>query len=88
VLALQPDNVDARNNLGVSYAHLGQDDKAELEFRKALQVSPNSAGAHFGLAVLFLQAGKKAEAVRELRAVIGSQPDYPQAQNLLAAAAK
>ena len=38
VLMLQPNNIDARNNLGVSYAHLAKDENAELEFRKALGV--------------------------------------------------
>jgi Flp pilus assembly protein TadD len=88
VLALQPDNVDARNNLGVSYAHLGKDDRAELEFRKALQVAGDSAGAHFGLAVLALEHGDKTDAANELRAVIRVQPDYPKAQSLLSAASK
>lgn len=88
VLALQPNNEDARNNLGVTYAHLGKDDRAELEFRKALQVSADSAGAHFGLAVLALERGDKTDATEELRAVIRVQPDYPKAQSLLIAASK
>jgi Flp pilus assembly protein TadD len=88
VLALQPNNVDARNNLGVSYAHLGEDDRAELEFCKALQVSADSAGAHFGLAVLALKRGDKTDAAGELRAVIRVQPDYPKAQSLLNAVSK
>ena len=88
VLALRPNDVDARNNLGVSYVHAGKDDRAELEFRKALQVSAESPGAHFGLAVLDLERGDKAGAVRELREVTRLQPDYPQAQSVLAAALK
>jgi Flp pilus assembly protein TadD len=88
VLALQPDNLDARNNLGVCYAHIGQDDKAELEFRKALEVSPDSAGAHFGLAVLALQRGDNRAAIRELREVTRIQPNYPQADKLLSDALK
>jgi Flp pilus assembly protein TadD len=88
VLALQPDNLDARNNLGVCYAHTGQDDKAELEFRKALEVSSDSAGAHFGLAVLALQRGDNRAAIRELREVTRIQPHYPQADKLLSDALK
>jgi Flp pilus assembly protein TadD len=88
VLASQPGNVDARNNLAVSYAHLGEDDRAELEFRKALQVSADSAGAHFGLAVLALEHGDKTAAAQELRALIRVQPNYPKAQSLLRAASK
>lgn len=88
VLALQPDNLDARNNLGVSYAHIGEEEKAELEFRKALQVSPDSAGAHFGLAVLALQHGDNRTAIQELREVTRIQPNYPQAERLLSTALK
>lgn len=83
VVALQPDHVDARNNLGVSLVHAGKNDAAELEFRKSLQISPDSAGAHFGLAIVDLERGNKAEAVRELRRVVRVQPDYPGAQSLL-----
>jgi tetratricopeptide (TPR) repeat protein len=83
VLALQPANVDARNNLGVAYSHLGNDRDAELEFRKVLQVLPDSAGAHFGLAVLALQRGEKVVAAQELRQLLHIQPDYPNAQQLL-----
>jgi Flp pilus assembly protein TadD len=78
--------VDARNNLGVSYARVGKKDEAELEFRKALLVSADSAGAHFGLATLDLERGNKAAAAQELREVIRVQPHYPQAESLLALA--
>jgi Flp pilus assembly protein TadD len=88
VLALRPNDVDARNNLGVSYARVGEDDRAELEFRKALLVFANSTSAHFGLAMLDLQHGNKAAAVEELREVTRLQPEYPQAQSLLTAALK
>jgi Flp pilus assembly protein TadD len=86
VLALRPNDVDARNNLGISYANLHKDDQAELEFRKALLVSPDSAGSHFGLAVLALERGNKPEAVQELQAVLRAQPDYPKARSLLSLA--
>lgn len=86
VLTLQPNNVDARNNLGISYAHLAKDENAELEFRKALAVASDSPGAHFGLAVLEMQQGKKADAAQELREVLRIQPNYPQARNLLSVA--
>jgi Flp pilus assembly protein TadD len=82
VLALRPDGVDARYNLGLSYSRLGKDERAELEFRKALQVSSDSADAHFGLAVLALEHGDKASAARELSEVLRLKRDYPQAQLL------
>jgi Flp pilus assembly protein TadD len=88
VLALRPDDVDARNNLGVSYSHAGKDEKAELEFRKALQVSEGSPDAHFGLAVLALERKDNGEAVRELKQVIQVKPDYPGAHRLLLLASK
>lgn len=83
VLALRPPDLDARNNLGVTYAHLSKDDAAELEFRKALQVNPDSAAAHFGLAMLNLQRGNHQDAQAELREVVRINPDYPNAKTLL-----
>jgi Flp pilus assembly protein TadD len=53
-----------------------------------MQVSADSAGAHFGLAVLALQRGNNIAAIQELREVTRVQPDYPQAQALLSAALK
>lgn len=88
VVRERPADVDARNNLGISYAHCGQDDNAELEFHKALWIAPDSADAHFGLAVLHLQHGDKAHAAEELRRVVRARPDYPGARSLLLMAEK
>lgn len=86
VLALRPDDVNARNNLAVAYSHAGKYDEAELEFWKALQVSPDSADAHFGLAVIALERHDNSTAIQELQQVIRIRPAYPQAEALLSRA--
>jgi Tfp pilus assembly protein PilF len=45
---------------------MGQPDKAEPLLEHALQLDPTSAAAHFRLSTLYRQAGRTADAKREL----------------------
>lgn len=82
VLALRPKDLNARNNLAITFAHLGKDDAAELEFRKILQINNDSAAAHFGLAMLNLQHDKREAASTELQEVLRIDPSYAHAKSL------
>lgn len=48
-LALQPGMRQARRNLAAAYGNLGQNDRAILEYRKLLLVSPDDAAARVAL---------------------------------------
>jgi len=45
---------------------MNQPDKAEPLLQRALQLDPTSAAAHFRLSTLYRQAGRTADAKREL----------------------
>ena len=51
VLALAPETVEARNNLGVALASIGRLDEAIDEFRRALAIRPDFADARRNLAL-------------------------------------
>jgi type IV pilus assembly protein PilF len=44
-LELDPHNVDTHNTLGLLYAVLAENDKAEAAFKKALSIEPNNSSA-------------------------------------------
>ncbi|HWY44463.1 MAG TPA: hypothetical protein VNX66_13270 [Candidatus Sulfotelmatobacter sp.] len=51
--------------------------RAETEYKRALQLNPNSVNAHVGYFYLFLILGKLEEAAREERAAVASDPLSP-----------
>lgn len=60
VIIREPRNSRARNYLGVAVGQLGWFDGAEAEFRRALEIDPRYADAHFNLAYFALQRRRPA----------------------------
>ncbi|MEI6714973.1 MAG: tetratricopeptide repeat protein [Verrucomicrobiota bacterium] len=54
-VVLDPKNARARRFLGLTLGKRGWLDGAEQEIRKSLELDPDDAGAHFNLAVFYLQ---------------------------------
>ena len=82
---LDPLLAEAHTALGAAYAREGQWQQAELSFRRAIQIDPNSSFAHQWLARFFLwPLGRIEEAVREMRAAEGNDPLSPMAHMELA----
>ena len=67
------------NNLAVSLADRGLNDQAEQYLRTCLRIDPNWRQAHLNLGMILIQSGRKEEAIKELKAAMGDQPDM---QNL------
>lgn len=74
VLAREPANVDASNNLGNTYRLLGDTASAEAAYRRALAGGLH-AGALTNLGTLLRAAGRHDEAVALLREAVGADPD-------------
>jgi len=67
VLALNPSNADAYNNLSIAYARIGMYQDAEDAARKALELRPGFASAHNNLANVYRLTGRNDEALVELQ---------------------
>ena len=63
---LQPNDAEANVGLAKVLMLMNQPDRAEPLFQRALQLDPTSVAAHFRLSTLYRQAGRTADAKREL----------------------
>lgn len=77
---------------GESYIYLGNlrqlagdTDVAESLYKKALELEPTSALAHYNLALLFQAQGRKADAIRHLRDAYGTSAQLEIARSLVIA---
>jgi Flp pilus assembly protein TadD len=83
-LALQPDDVKARNNLGVALLQLRKYDDAAREFQAVLASKPNLPETQANLARALAGAGRSDEAVAHWRTAVALKPDLAEAYNDLA----
>jgi tetratricopeptide (TPR) repeat protein len=73
-LAVEPQNATALFNLGVALEDLSRPDEAASMYEDAVQHEPAHADAHFNLAQLYERLGKKALAIRHLKAYQAIRP--------------
>lgn len=65
---------EAWDDLGKTYAILGQTDDAGRAFEKAIVLRPFDHVAHFGLGAIYLRAGKRRDAERQYQAGLVTDP--------------
>jgi len=70
-------------NIGSCYSSMGQTGEAEAYFRKAQALDPNHDGAAVGFAEIALEQGDLKKAQQSLKDVVGRNPDYLPALELL-----
>jgi tetratricopeptide (TPR) repeat protein len=82
-IAIDPDYMEAHNNLGARYIALGDNQRAVEHLETALRLDPSSAFAHLnvGLALYFLKRSDQAE--QYARNAIRLTPGFPRAHYLL-----
>ena len=73
-LALQPDDLKARNNLGIAYMQLAMDDRAMDAFEEVLRLDSTYGLAYYNLACVHARAGNAAEAADFLRQAMAIEP--------------
>ncbi len=83
-LKLSPDSISAHVNYGIVLSRLHRDKESEEQYYLATLCpaqSPanlaNLAMAHFNLANVYQQQGRRSEAIRHFKAVLEIQPDMP-----------
>lgn len=62
-LEIQPEFVDAQNNLGIALERKGAFDDAVICFQKAIQLDPHRSKLHYNLATVFLRQGQFDQAI-------------------------
>jgi protein O-mannosyl-transferase len=84
-LRLQPDYVDARNNLGAALMTTpGRMDDAIAQYREALRLKPDYPGVHYNLGNALLKIpGQMDEAVAHLQEALRRDPDFADAHRSL-----
>ena len=82
---LEYDNkfIEAYNNLGVTYSHLGKNDKAIESYKKAIELNKNYASAYNNLATQYDDYGKYSIAINNYSKALKYNPEHFNAQNNL-----
>jgi Flp pilus assembly protein TadD len=83
-LEIDPDFMEAHNNLGCRYMALGDLQNAVAEFHKAIALDAESALAHSNLAVALLQLHQAPEAETESRLALKLDPTATKGYYVLA----
>jgi tetratricopeptide (TPR) repeat protein len=79
-----PDLVDLRTSLGLNEQRLGENDKAAVEFKRAIELDPANAPAHFELGSCYFRLGRRNDAIQQLKAALALEPWYTRADEALA----
>jgi tetratricopeptide (TPR) repeat protein len=65
-----PDDLRVLQNIVIAFSKTGQSEEAIRAYRRALQIDPDLAGAHYGLAFLLLKRSDTAHAGMHLEAFL------------------
>ena len=82
-LKLNPNHVDAHNNLGVILLQSGELQKAKSCFEKTIEINPSNASAHNNLGVIFKNLAEFQKAKGCYEKAIEINPSYASAYNNL-----
>jgi tetratricopeptide (TPR) repeat protein len=73
----EPTDLDQRNNLAITYAEIGEYEKAKEVFEQILGVDPDDAAAHNNLGNLYVIGGRADEAIQSYEKARDLSPDDP-----------
>jgi Flp pilus assembly protein TadD len=76
VVALQPDNLDAKTDLGTAFWNAGQKDKAMAEYQSALKADPRHMSTLHNLVIVYLEERNFAETEKVLNQMEQIDPKY------------
>ncbi len=80
-LSVTANNYLIYNNLGVTLARQGKDQKAFLQYQKALEINPRYADAHYNLGKLLARQSKDEEAMVQFMESLRIKPEKKEAHN-------
>jgi Flp pilus assembly protein TadD len=70
----QPGDYKVLQNMAIAFSKTGRQEEAIRCYRRALELEPRLAGAHYGLAFLLLKRGDPAGAEQHLEAFLAEPP--------------
>jgi tetratricopeptide (TPR) repeat protein len=76
----KPDDHRVLQNMAIAYSRTNRQDEAARCYRRALEIKPDLAGAHYGLGFLLLKRGETEQAVRHLQAFLAAPPKAAEAE--------
>jgi tetratricopeptide (TPR) repeat protein len=82
-LKIDPEWIDARNNLGVILGRLGHFDEAINEFKTALMFEPSNNASQFNLGLAYIQKGDCNSAIKAFDPILKREPDNQTVLSLL-----
>lgn len=71
----RPDDLRVLQNIAIAFSKTGQPEEAIRTYRRALEIDPDLAGAHYGLAFLLLKRGDTAHAAMHLEHFLRTSPN-------------
>ncbi len=83
---MNPDYIEAHNNLGFALANAGRLQEAIEHYRQALRLNPDYVKAHNNLGFALANAGRLQEAIEHYRQAMRLNPDFTNAYFNLALA--
>jgi tetratricopeptide (TPR) repeat protein len=84
-LAVQPDSLQARSNLGAVLARAGRYDEAIAEYNLGLQRNPGNAALLLNLGLAYYKTGRHAEAAERFERALTLAPQFQEQATLLLA---
>jgi tetratricopeptide (TPR) repeat protein len=75
-----PNDLRVLQNMAIAFSRTGRLEEAVRAYRRALEIDPSLAGAHYGLAFLLLKRGDNAGALKHLRAFLAGPPSGEEAE--------
>ena len=83
ILKINPNHVNAHNNLGAAYKQLGEIEKAKSCFEKVIQLNPNDVDGHNNLGLLLFELKEIQKAKSFFEKTIQLNSNYVEAHNNL-----
>lgn len=75
VLEVETDNAELYNNLGLCYANIGEDDKAEKNYLKCIELNPKIPQCYINLSDLYYKQKRMGEGINILSYAVDMLPD-------------
>lgn len=82
--AINPQSIDAQNNLANIYSELKKPHEAIKHYKLALKADPHNSSTLFNLGLVFMESGEPSKAINTFLQVVQIEPGFSPAHQMLA----